>query len=99
MPRIALYLVAAQRRLTLQVVCLGLAHFRLSVRPPKAPSRPTGENPTPSRELRQAMPGWSGRWIAPEGKVAWIVSAICGSSMRAITRMGFWHTGQRGGST
>ena len=44
-PKITLYLVLAQGRLTLQVVCLGLAHFRLPVRPPKSPSRPTRENP------------------------------------------------------
>ena len=35
-PKTALYVVFAQGRLTLQVVCLGLAHFRLPVRPPKA---------------------------------------------------------------
>ena len=35
----------AQGRLTLQVVCFGLAHFRLPVRPRKSPSRPTRENP------------------------------------------------------
>ena len=45
MPKITLYLVLAQGRLTLQVVCLGLAHFQLPVRPPKSPSPPTGENP------------------------------------------------------
>jgi hypothetical protein len=44
-PKIALYLVLVQGRLTLQVVCLGLAHFQLLVRPPKCPSPPTGENP------------------------------------------------------
>jgi hypothetical protein len=36
-----LYLVLAQGWLTLQVVCLGLAHFQLQVRPPKSPSPPT----------------------------------------------------------
>ena len=44
-PKIALYLVLAQRRLTLQVVYLGRAHFRLPVRPPISPSRPTRETP------------------------------------------------------
>ena len=44
-PKIALYVAVAQGRLTLQVVCLGLAHFQLPVRPPKSPSPPTGENP------------------------------------------------------
>jgi hypothetical protein len=63
-PKIALYLVLAQGRLTLQVVCLGLAHFRLPVRPPKSPSRPTRENP------RQALRGRSGRWIVPDAQVA-----------------------------
>jgi hypothetical protein len=43
--KITLYLVLAQGRLTLQVVCLGVAHFRLPIRPPKSPSRPTCENP------------------------------------------------------
>ena len=36
-PKIALYLVLAQGRLTLQVVCLRLAHFRLPVRPLRNP--------------------------------------------------------------
>jgi hypothetical protein len=45
MPKVALYLVLAQGRLTLQVVCLRLADFRFPVRPPKSPSRPTRENP------------------------------------------------------
>jgi hypothetical protein len=44
-PRIALYLVVGQGRLTPQVVYLGLLHFRLPVRLPKSPSRPTRENP------------------------------------------------------
>jgi hypothetical protein len=43
-PRIALYLVVAQGRLTLQVVCFGLADFRLPARPPKSLSRPTRES-------------------------------------------------------
>src|ERR1035437_3542022 len=60
MPKTTLYLELAQGRLTLQVVCLGLAHFRLPVRPPKSPSRPTRENP------RQAVRGRSGRWIVPD---------------------------------
>jgi hypothetical protein len=37
-PKTALYLVLAHSRLTLQVVCLGLAHFRSPVRPAKSPS-------------------------------------------------------------
>ena len=37
-PKTALYLVLPQTYLTLQVVCLGLAHFRLPVRSPKSPS-------------------------------------------------------------
>ena len=50
----ALYVVLAIGRLTLQVLCLGPAHFRLPVRPPKSPSRPTRENP------RQAVrPGFN----------------------------------------
>src|ERR1017187_1494948 len=44
-PKITLYLVLAQGRLTLQVVWLGLAHFQLPVRPSKPPSPPIGENP------------------------------------------------------
>src|ERR1035437_9543091 len=44
-PKTTLYLVLPQVRLTLQVVCFGLAHFQLPVRPPKCPSPPTGENP------------------------------------------------------
>jgi hypothetical protein len=46
MPKIALYLVLPQGRLTLQVVWFGLAHFQLPVRPPKSPSALTGENPS-----------------------------------------------------
>ena len=60
----ALHLVLARGRVTLQVVCLGLAHFRLPVRPPKPSSRPTRENP------RQAVRGRSGRWIVPDTQVA-----------------------------
>ena len=46
MPKITPYLVLAQGRLTLQVVCLGLAHFRLPVRPPKSlPGGYTRESP------------------------------------------------------
>ena len=52
-PKITPYLVLAQGRLTLQVVCLGLAHFQLPVRPPKSPSPPTGENPPVSRFRRR----------------------------------------------
>src|ERR1017187_4358926 len=63
-PKITLYLVLARGRLTLQVVCLGLAQFRLPVRPPKSPSWPTREN------LRQAVRGRSGRWIVPDVQVA-----------------------------
>jgi hypothetical protein len=37
-PKTALYLVLPQAYLTLQVVCPGLAHFRLPVRSPKSPS-------------------------------------------------------------
>ncbi len=44
-PKTTLYLVLPQGRLTLQVVCFGLAHFQLPVGPPKCPSPPTGENP------------------------------------------------------
>ena len=44
-PRTALYLVFPRARLTLQAVCPGLVHFRLPVRPPKSPSRPTRDNP------------------------------------------------------
>jgi hypothetical protein len=44
-PKITLYVVATQGRLTLQVVWLGLTHFQLPGRPPKAPSPPAGENP------------------------------------------------------
>jgi hypothetical protein len=33
-PKITLYLVLAHGRLTLQVVCFGLAHFQLAVWPP-----------------------------------------------------------------
>src|ERR1035438_9847981 len=44
-PKIAPYLVLAQGRLTLQVVCRGLAHFRLPARPPKSPSRPDRKSP------------------------------------------------------
>ena len=36
-PKTAPYLVLEQGRLTLQVVCLGLAHFQLPVRPPEIP--------------------------------------------------------------
>src|ERR1039457_7582008 len=62
-PKTTLYLVLTQGRLTLQVVCLGLAHFQLPVRPPKSPSPPTGENP--------GRPwGGAGRGIVPEGQVA-----------------------------
>jgi hypothetical protein len=102
-PKTALYLVLAQGRLTLQVVCLGLAHFRLPVRPPISPSRPTGENPgrpcggslggLPSPRLRRAGgPCQTARWRR-------IVPTTCGLSTRAVARMGFWHTGQRRGST
>src|ERR1017187_8007258 len=56
-PKIALYLVVAQGRLTLQVVWLGLAHFRLPIRPPKSPSRPTRENP--ARPCRGGLGGGS----------------------------------------
>jgi hypothetical protein len=44
-PKTALYVVLAQGRLTLQVVCFGPAHFQLPVRPPKSCSPPTDENP------------------------------------------------------
>jgi len=44
-PRIALYVVVALRRLTLQVVCVGHAHFQLTARLPESPSRSTRENP------------------------------------------------------
>ena len=43
-PKIALYLVLPQGRLTLQVVYLGLAHFRLPVRSPNSPSRRVGKS-------------------------------------------------------
>jgi len=54
--------VLTQGRLTLQIVCLGLAHFRLPVRLPKSLSPPTGEN---SGSLWGAE-----REIVPEGQVA-----------------------------
>lgn len=38
MQKIIPYLVLARRRLTLQVVCFGPAHFRLPVRLPRSPS-------------------------------------------------------------
>jgi hypothetical protein len=44
-PKIALYVVVMRGLLTLQLVWLGLTHFQLPVRPPKAPSPPTDENP------------------------------------------------------
>src|ERR1035437_727005 len=53
-PKIALYVALVQGRLTLQVVCLGLAHFQLPVLPPKPPSPPTGENPG------RPWGGWAG---------------------------------------
>ena len=53
-PKTTLYLVLPKGRLTLQVVCLGLAHFQLPVLPPKAPSPPTGENPG------RPWGGWAG---------------------------------------
>jgi hypothetical protein len=92
-PKITPYLVLAQARLTLQVVCLGLAHFRLPVRPPKSPSRPTRENP--GRPCGGGLGGGScqtPRWRR-------IVSTTCGWLMRAIKQMGLWQTGQRSGST
>jgi len=45
-PKTTLYLVLAQGRLTLQVVGLGLAHFRLAVWPPKSPPRRARTIPT-----------------------------------------------------
>ena len=44
-PKTTLHIVLAQGRLTLQVVWLSLAHFQLPARPPKSPSRRTGEHP------------------------------------------------------
>jgi hypothetical protein len=74
MPRIAPYLVLARRRLALQVVCLGLAHFRLPVRPLKSPSRATRENPgRPVRGRsgrRTFAKATAGRRIVPDGKAA-----------------------------
>ena len=92
-PKITLYLVLAQGRLTLQVVCLGLAHFRLPVRPPKSPSRPTRENP--GRPCGGGLGGGScqtPRWRR-------IVPTACGPSIRATTRMGFGQMGQPSAST
>ena len=89
-PKIALYLVLAQGRLTLQVVCLGLVHFRLPVRPPKSPSRPTRENPgTPCGGSLGGGSCQTPRWRR-------IFSTTRGASMTAITRMG--GSGTRGGA-
>jgi hypothetical protein len=92
-PGITPYLVLAQGRLTLPVVCLGPAHFRFPVRPPKFPSRPTRANP--------GRPCGGGLGGGPCQTPGWrrLVSTTCGSSMRAITQMVFWHTAQRSGST
>src|ERR1019366_4624330 len=90
-PKITLYLVLAQGRLTLQVVWLGRAHFQLPVRPPKSPSRPTRENP--GRPCGGGLGG--GAWPTPRGRR--VFSTIRGSPMAAMTRMGFWHTGSPAG--
>ena len=88
-PRIELYLVLARARVTLQVVCLGLAHFRLPVRPPKAPFRPTRENPgRPRVDVLGGGPCQMGRCRR-------IFSAARRSSMPATTRMGPKECGMR----
>ena len=71
-PKIALYVVLALGRLTLQVVWLGLAHFQLPIRLPISPFPPD------KRERRQAVRGWSGWWIVPDGKVGYrLASTLC----------------------
>ncbi len=81
--KITPYLVLAQGRLTLQVVCLGLAHSRLPVWPPKAPSRLTGENP--SRPCGGGLgggscprrPGGAGLSTLPVGYAGVTLPAAC----------------------
>jgi hypothetical protein len=74
-PRIAPYLVLAQGRLTLHVVCLRLAHFRLPVPSPKSPCRadtlphcPRSRTFTPVRPVESSAGRNADRPGSPAGR-------------------------------
>jgi hypothetical protein len=72
-PKTTLYLVLAQGRLTLQVACLGLAHFRLPLRPPESPSGRHARTPAGPAEAvwsvdRARRPGGVGLSPLPAGR-------------------------------